>query len=160
MAGYRADLVQQLLRFANIYKAACDDLGARNHFARVGVDGHDNRDKSVLRQMLAVAQNNLGHMYYEGLGVEVDYKKAFELYTLAAEGGNATAQTAIGWMYYLGLGTDKDDEKSAKWTLEAAKQGDVTAMNNLGYLYENGIGIEKNQEEAEKWYNLAAKQQS
>ena len=40
----------------------------------------------------AVAQSNLGAMYYNGQGVSQDYKTALKWYTLAAEQGDVSAQ--------------------------------------------------------------------
>ena len=48
--------------------------------------------KPRAEQGLAIAQNNLGIMYDEGLGVAQDYKTAAKYYTLAAEQGLASAQ--------------------------------------------------------------------
>ena len=42
---------------------------------------------------VAIAQNNLGYMYYNGLGVPQDYIQAYAWFQLAAEGGLEEATT-------------------------------------------------------------------
>ena len=46
-------------------------------------------------QGVALAQNNLGLMYYNGQGLPQDYDEAAKWYRLAAEQGNATAQSNL-----------------------------------------------------------------
>jgi TPR repeat protein len=52
------------------------------------------------------AQNNLGNIYKEGLGVEQDYNKARYFYELAAEQVNTHAQSKnLGDLYLTQLKT-------------------------------------------------------
>ena len=53
---------------------------------------------------IAAAQNNVGHLYEEGLGVSQDYSIAMRWYRLAAEQGLSEAQHSIGMRYYSGDG--------------------------------------------------------
>ena len=53
----------------------------------------------------ANAQNNLGVMYKEGLGVAQDYAEAVRWYRKAADQGDAGAQNNLGVMYAKGWGT-------------------------------------------------------
>ena len=46
-------------------------------------------------QGLAEAQYNLGHCYYNGIGVEQDYSEAAKWYRLAAEQGDEEAIKAL-----------------------------------------------------------------
>jgi TPR repeat protein len=54
-------------------------------------------------------------MYYNGKGIEKDYKKAFNYYTLAANKGNKEAQYNLGIMYLKGEGINKDEIKAKEW---------------------------------------------
>ena len=54
-------------------------------------------------QEYAEAQCNLGVMYYEGYGVEQDYKEAVKWYRLAAEQRNEGAEVNLAIMYDEGL---------------------------------------------------------
>ena len=70
----------------------------------------------------AVAQFNLGVLYYNGDGVPQDYKEAVEWLTKAAEQGFSDAQSKLGWMYLEGESVPQDYEKAAKWLLKSTKQ--------------------------------------
>ena len=54
---------------------------------------------SPLHKEMSRAQNNLGLMYENGLGVPKDYDEAVKWYRLAAAQGDALAQNNLGWMY-------------------------------------------------------------
>ena len=56
----------------------------------------------------ADAQQGLGVMYENGMGVLQDYKEAVKWYRLAAEQGDANAQNSIGFMYKKGVGVPQD----------------------------------------------------
>ena len=65
--------------------------------------------------------NNLGSMYYNGVGVEIDYVKAKELYEKAASLNNSRAFHNLGKIYFFGNGVPKDYVK-AKELFEKASQ--------------------------------------
>jgi len=71
---------------------------------------------------VAVAQNNLGLMYYNGQGVPQDYGEAAKWYRLAAEQGNATAQSNLASMYYSGEGVPQDYIQAYIWVSVAASR--------------------------------------
>src|SRR6476659_1032198 len=70
-------------------------------------------------QGVALAQNNLGLMYYNGQGLSQDYDEAAKWYRLAAEQGNATAQSNLGRMYTSGHVSRQHDGKAAMWVILA-----------------------------------------
>ena len=108
---------------------------------------------------LLEAQNELGNMYYFGLGVERDYSKAFNYYRNAAKAGYVDAQNSLGECYLLGKGVDRDNEKAIKWIKRAAEQGNVFAQKSMGEFYLRGLaGLSQNYTEAVKWYQKAANQ--
>jgi TPR repeat protein len=111
-------------------------------------------------QDYAQAQNNLGEMYHEGLGVPQDYIKAAEWYRLAAEQGLAEAQNNLGWMYENNLGVVSEDGTIAvQLYRRAAEQGLAAAQYNFGRMYQLGQGgVEKDIVKAYMWFNLAAAQ--
>ncbi len=55
--------------------------------------------------------NSMANVYRLGMGVPKDMKKAFELYQVAAELGNADAQIDLGDMYYYGRGNHSELRK-------------------------------------------------
>lgn len=106
----------------------------------------------------AIAQTNVGFMYYSGQGVSCNYAEALKWYLKAAEQGHAIAQTNVGCMYYNGEGVNCDYAEALSWFHKAADQGLATAQFNLGLMYYHGQGVSPNYTEALKWYRKAAEQ--
>ncbi|PKK64545.1 HCP-like protein, partial [Rhizophagus irregularis] len=107
------------------------------------------------------AQNYLGYLYENDLGVQKDLKKAFYWYQRSAENGNKLAHYNLISYYLDGWKIDeelKDSEKSFYWYLKSAENGNKFAQYNLGLYYQNGWGIEKDEIKAFKWYEKSAKQ--
>lgn len=103
----------------------------------------------------AYALNNLGVCYLTGDGVEVDYKKAVELFKKAAELGDDYAKLNLADNYYLGIGTRQSFEKAFELYKEVAENGNVTALKYLGECYESGKGTEVNYKLALECYQKA-----
>ncbi len=101
------------------------------------------------------AQQNLGILYNNGLGREVDLVEAAKWYRRAARGGNANAQTKMGVFLARGLGIARDYTQAAGWFREAAEQHHPEAQYNLGILYATGSGVERDRVQALMWLNLA-----
>lgn len=106
---------------------------------------------------IALAQYNLGELYYESDG-DADFgdysKEAFRLFHRAAEQGNADAMFRLANCYGLAFGTDCDLEKSSNWFRKAAELGNPFAQCAVAMEY----AIDGNYEEAARWYRLAAEQ--
>ena len=82
--------------------------------------------------------------------------KAAELYTLAANQGDASAQYNLGLMYDKGQGVAQDYNKAAELYTLAANQGDASAQNNLGLMYDKGQGVPYDYNKAAELYTLSA----
>lgn len=108
------------------------------------------------RQGNIAAQNAIGVCYYNGDGVEQDYKKAAEWFWKTAEKGNVTGQYNLGYMYDYGKGFEQDHQQALYWYQKAAGQGHKNSMNNLGVMYEFGRGVQKDYAQAAAWYKQAA----
>ena len=104
----------------------------------------------------AKAQNNLGLMYAQGLGVPHDDKEAVSWFRKAAEEGYAEAQDNLGAMYANGRGVSQDYKQAAVWFRKAAEKESARAQIHLASLYEKGLGVPQDYAEARKWYGLAA----
>ena len=63
---------------------------------------------------LAEAQNNLGFLYDQGMGVDRDDRQAVEWYLMAARQGHAQAQNNLGVMYGTGRGVPRDPGEALK----------------------------------------------
>lgn len=106
----------------------------------------------------AEAQQELGRMYFNGLGVSRDYREAVKWYEKAAGQGLAGAQFYLGVMYFKGEGVPKDDREAVRWYTRAAEQGHAEAQFYLGVMCVKGEGIPGDYREAAKWYARAAGQ--
>ena len=76
------------------------------------------------------AQYNIGNLYAEGLGVELDPQKALKWFRQAAESGLADAQYNLGSMYANGDGVAESYPKAHFWFGLAAQQGDEDAAQS------------------------------
>ena len=62
----------------------------------------------------AMAQDTLGYMYFDGLGVAKSYEESANWYRKAAEHGISDAQVNLGYMYYFGYGVSQDYAEAVK----------------------------------------------
>lgn len=106
----------------------------------------------------ASAQNRLGLLYDEGVGVPQDYRQAKEWFEKAAKQGHAGAQTNLGTLYLQGEGAPQSAQMALFWFSRAAEQGDVLAFAKLGWIYAQGRGMLQDFIQAHMWYNLSAAQ--
>lgn len=119
--------------------------------------------KSALKNN-AIAQNNLGYLYNNGVGTPKDSKKAFHYYKLASEQGLASAKTNLGLSYFNGDGVKRDKEKGIKLIIQSAKQGSALGQRNYGVLLlKNEISSsytddKKRYQEALSWIEKSANQ--
>lgn len=75
-----------------------------------------------------------------GLGLEVDYEKAYELYYKSAtKGDHAESAYRTAVCNEIGAGTKRDPQRAMLWYRKAAKLGDVSAMYKLGMIALNGL---------------------
>lgn len=78
------------------------------------------------------SQYYVGYAYENGLGIGIDYKKAFYWYYQSAFKGNTPAQAKLGNMYENGIGTSVNLRAALKWYKHAADYGDAQAK--LSYI--------------------------
>jgi hypothetical protein len=76
------------------------------------------------------AQNYLGWMYENGVGVLQDYAEAVKWWRMAAEQGSASAQNNLGIMYHYGRGVVQDDVVAHMWWDIAFSQGQNNAAQH------------------------------
>ncbi|MCR5347699.1 MAG: sel1 repeat family protein [Fretibacterium sp.] len=104
-----------------------------------------------------LVQHQLGNMYYNGEGVNVDYKEAARWYKMAADQGYAQAQFNLGEMYYNNQGVEKGVPQAVELYRKAAVQGHVRAQYKLGGAYYNGWGVKQDYKLALKWFRKSAR---
>ena len=109
----------------------------------------------------ALAMYDLGRMFADGLGREMDmeqaqawYKKALD--TFLAVDSTPYVEYRIGKMHAAGLGTEQSYAQAASWFDEAAEQGSKFAMYSLAGLYLRGQGVEKDEVKAKELYRKSA----
>lgn len=130
----------------------------------VGLSAYDAGDyaaalrewQPLAEQGDAEAQNNLGYMYKEGLGVPQDYREALQWYLLSAVQGNAQAQVNIGFMYNHGEGLPQNYSEAIHWYRLSAEQGNALAQLRLGFMYMLGFGVSRDRVLTHMWFSMAA----
>ena len=82
-----------------------------------------------------VAIDYLAQKYYHGdLGLKEDTRKAFELWSEAADLGSVDALYHLGIVYQIGEGVEKDTAKAVEFYMKTAMQGHVDGRHKLGYI--------------------------
>lgn len=98
------------------------------------------------------AQHALGHVYYNGRGVEENYAEAVRWYRKAAELGNVTAQCDLGYCYYYGQGVHRNYVEAVKWFRKCTPSEFGLAELALGYCYYYGRGVPQDYGESARWF--------
>ena len=83
-------------------------------------------------------------MYMKGQGVEQDYFKAFNTFTLASENGYLHSDYYLGNMYYYGLGVQQDYIMAFNYYFKASEGKDSYADYRIAKMYLKGQGVEAN----------------
>ena len=95
------------------------------------------------------AQQTLGDLYENAIGVAKDDAQALLLYRQAAEGGYAPAFSDEGRLYWDGIGTGMDHGEAVRWFMRGADHGDPDSHRRLAELYEiSGDHLPQNLERA------------
>lgn len=93
-----------------------------------------------------------------------DFDKAYALFLVEAQSGNALAMHDLGRMFMDGLGRDIDPEQARGWyakalaaflTVEKEKASRYVEYR-IGKMYAAGMGTDQNYAEAAKWFRVAA----
>jgi TPR repeat protein len=125
------------------YKKAAN-LNDPHSFVSLGlIYYYDKKDNKKALKYFQTAYNlgerdlaaaSLGNMYYNGEGVQQDYKKAAHYLEEAAQKGNDMASNLLAILYVQGKGVKMDKMKAYNLWLEAAKRGDEVSQKNLDIL--------------------------
>jgi uncharacterized protein len=104
---------------------------------------------------LALAQYNLGILFFTGQGVERDADAAYRWTAAAAEQGHIAAQFNLATLLITGEGTAKDVESAVEWYSQAAKAGHPEAASELASLYSDGSDVDRDRITAHAWAEYA-----
>jgi len=100
-------------------------------------------------------RNDLALMYYEGVIVEQNYEKAFQLWIEAAHQDDAVAQFRIGVCYCKGESVTQDYKLAAEWYAKSVNQNYSPAQHDLAILYYWGRGVDQDYKKAFDLFNMA-----
>lgn len=103
-----------------------------------------------------VAINNLGSLYYSGIGTSRDILKATQMFSKAAELGNTEAMVNLAFIYISSQGELYRPQEAIQLFGKASEAKNPTADFMLGYAYYKGFYIEKNYLRAFKLIKRAA----
>lgn len=126
IAGYMAERGELAARPAEPNNAAAsDEFGvpdarrARAFFEQAAAAGD------------ALAQAKLAHMLLDGVGGASAPRRAFDLFTAAAEQGLPAGFSGLAYLYESGIGTRKNPDLARRWRERAAEAGDLDAQRYL-----------------------------
>jgi len=105
----------------------------------------------------APAQNTLGVMLDQGLGVPADIAQAVTWFRRAAAQGDAKAQANLGVLYEQGRGVPQDATMAVHWYRLAAAQHRGVAENNLAAMLAAGRGTPRDLVEAYALFDRASR---
>nr|WP_312579717.1 MobP3 family relaxase [Sedimentibacter sp.] len=114
----------------------------------------------------ALAMFDMGRMFADGLGREMDVSKAYEWYQKALAAFHKVedkkpwkyTEYRIGKMYLQGLGTEENHEEAFYWLTLSAEEKYKFAEYSLGGLYYRGQVVDQSYIEAFDLYLRSAKQ--
>ena len=95
-----------------------------------------------------IALNNLGSLYFNGIGTQVNYQKAAELFYRAAQQGIDDAAVNLAFIYLSSDNNDNQHSDAINMFKDAAEAGNNTAKFMLGYAYYTGFIVEQDYHKA------------
>ncbi|MGH8397448.1 MAG: tetratricopeptide repeat protein [Gammaproteobacteria bacterium] len=91
-------------------------------------------ERALTEANAATAALQLGHYYYHGLGVSVDYDKAFSYYSRLKSSNDPIALLRLGMLYDAGKGVTQDLNLARDCYRRAARLRNIRARKNWGVL--------------------------
>lgn len=85
------------------------------------------------------ALRRLGNIYYDGVGVNRDFERAFKLYEKTTCLGDQWSMNRIGDMYRDGKGVDVDIERAISMYKKSSSFGNISAIGNIIDLCVGGL---------------------
>ena len=105
-----------------------------------------------------IAINNLGSLYYSGVGIKKDVEQAAELFSKASNAGNIDATINLAVIFLSEQGVLHNPQSASLLLKDAAEKNSPVAKYLLGYLYMKGIGVPQNMKKAVENIRFAAEQ--
>ncbi len=142
---------------------ACLTLAYVYLFGESGVE--KNEEKAFKYYSIAaekddvIALNNLGSLYYSGIGTPKNIPEATKLFERATQLGNYESAVNLAFIYLTQNQTLDANQRSTIVRLfnQAAGADNITAQYMMGMIYYKGFGIAKNNIKAFNYMQLAAR---
>lgn len=132
-----------------------------------GVNGVKNDNEKAFKYYSLAAEknddiaiNNLGSLYYSGIGTEKNIPEATKMFEKATQMGNTEAAVNLAFVY---LTQNKEFDSKLRSTIvrlfnQAAEADNITAQYMMGMIYYKGFAIAKNDIKAFEYIKKAAKE--
>jgi TPR repeat protein len=102
---------------------------------------------------VAVAQFDLGSLYFGTDGHKRDLAEAYRWMSKAADAGNGSAMYVLGERYKHGYDTPVDNAKALDWYKKAVAAGNWISAGVISEAYKSGtMGLEKDKDKSDEWY--------
>lgn len=95
-----------------------------------------------------IAINNLGSLYFSGVGTPRDVLKAATLFDKAAKLGNIEASVNLAFIYLGSNNALRNNQEAISLFRKASEAGNPTATFMLGYAYYKGFMVKQNNQKA------------
>ncbi|WP_131064154.1 tetratricopeptide repeat protein [Raoultella planticola] len=99
----------------------------------------------------------LALLLIDGIYINKDEVRAFDLAKMAADKGYVRAYYFVGNRYYNGIGTKRNETEGINWITKAAVAGNVNAMERIYFLSKNKKSFNYNPDMALSWLVKSAK---
>lgn len=96
----------------------------------------------------SIAINNVGSLYFSGIGTERSLSKAAQMFEKAAQMGNTEAAVNLAFIYLTKDSSLNNPREAMQLLKSASEAGNPTAKYLLGYAYFKGFVVDKNYKKA------------
>jgi hypothetical protein len=149
----------ELSGFASSHPQALYDQGRQFAVAKRFKDAAEWFRKAA-DQGHAVAQFDLGSLYFDGLGLAQSDAQTLRWWRKSAEQGLVAAQMNVASLLESGRGTKSDPAEAFRWKMKAAESGHAAAQYVVAIHYLKGNGVAKDSARCVHWALQAAEQGS
>ena len=102
-----------------------------------------------------LSQFYLGYLYKNGLGVNIDYDKAFKFFKKASDNGLLEGHYNLALFFYKGLGIEKNYKLAFKY-FDLSKEKIKNSNYYLGLMFLKGFGVEKDYIKAVEYFKISS----
>ena len=113
--------IGNILNMCAVKAVTDDEVHSRMLFQLECIANHGNAD----------AARRLGNLYYDGVGVEIDYPKALYWYGVASNLGDVRSIIRLAEMYRDGKGVEEDVRRSIEYFKKAVYAGNPYAISSI-----------------------------